>query len=76
MVAVVCQPDRPVGRKQIITPPPTKSCAMQHGIDVLQPEKIKHNTEFAEELQSYDAEYFVVIAYGKILPQCILDIPR
>lgn len=72
-VAVVTNPDRPVGRKQLLTPPPAKIDALRAKIPVFQPEKI--NGEFLKELKRYGAECFVVAAYGKILPKEVLAIP-
>lgn len=76
-VALVCNPDRPMGRKMIITPPPTKEMVLRKrllAIDILQPEKI--NEEFLNKLKSYEADFFVVAAYAKILPNSLLTIPR
>jgi len=73
--AVVTQPDRPQGRKLIITPPPAKLWAEQNGIPVLQPESVNSET-FIAELNSYAPEFFVVVAYGKILPEKVLAIPQ
>jgi len=77
-LALVCNPDRPAGRKMIVTPPPTKEVVLRKGlfkeIDVLQPEKI--NEEFLSKLKSYEADFFVVAAYAKILPSPLLTIPR
>lgn len=73
--AVVCQPDKPVGRKQILTPPETKVYALEHNIMVLQPESLK-KPEAIEALQKLEADLFVVVAYGKIIPQSILDLPK
>jgi methionyl-tRNA formyltransferase len=73
LAAVVTQPDKPVGRSQALTPPQAKSLALQRGIPVLQPEKIRHCTQ---ELVALQPDVFVVIAYGQILPQSVLDIPR
>ena len=75
ILLVVTQPDKPVGRKQILTPPPVKELALQHGIEVYQPEKLKTDEAY-EKLASYDADFFVVAAYGKILPKRILDLPK
>jgi methionyl-tRNA formyltransferase len=76
--AVVTQPDRPVGRKQIITQSPTKRCALEHGIPVVQPERIRsHEAEFLREiavLGPYDLA--VVVAFGQILPKTVLSLPR
>jgi methionyl-tRNA formyltransferase len=73
--ALVCNPDRPVGRKHIITPPDTKRLIHERGlsIDVLQPEKLK---EVESLLVALELDFFVVAAYAKIIPQSILDIPR
>lgn len=65
-VLVVCNPDKPVGRKKIITPPPTKLLAIQHNIPVSQPEKLE-----VDKLS--DAEFAIVAAYSKILPKKIID---
>jgi methionyl-tRNA formyltransferase len=73
--AVVTQEDKPVGRKQVIMPPPVKVMALQNGIPVLQPSKINGNIEFEHALNQLEPDFFVVTAYGKILPKNILDIP-
>jgi len=73
VVAVFTQPDKPVGRKQIMTPPPTKVVAQKFNIPVFQPEKIK---EELENISNLGADLIVVIAYGKIIPQSILDLPK
>jgi methionyl-tRNA formyltransferase len=75
VVAVLCQPDRPRGRGQKITPPPTKILAAEHGIPVLQPPKLR-NTEIASELAALRPDVAVVAAYGKILPSDVLEVPR
>ena len=76
IVAVVCQPDKPVGRKRRLTPPDTKITALKHNIEVLQPEKIRRNKEFKSYLKKLEPDFLVVIAYGKILPNSILKIPK
>ena len=76
-VALVCNPDRPIGRKMIVTPPPTKEVVLRKSlleIDVLQPEKI--NEEFLNKLGSYEADFYIVAAYAKILPAELLNIPK
>lgn len=73
---VVTQPDRPVGRKQILTPPPVKQTALIHGIAVTQPEKIKTNAEFRGLLEAIRPDAIVVVAYGRIIPKWMLDLPR
>jgi len=75
VVAVVCQPDKPIGRKKKLTRPPTKIFAESLNIPVLQPPKIKNNEEFLEELKSHSPELICVTAYGKILPKDVLDLP-
>ncbi len=73
VVGILTAPDRPVGRKQVLTAPAVKMWAQQHNIPVLQPEKLRGNTETLEQLQSFQADFLVVVAYGKILPQEILS---
>lgn len=70
VVAVVTQPDRPVGRKHDLIAPPVKQLALQKGIQILQPETLK------EKREQPDADMFVVVAYGLLIPQRILDRPR
>ncbi len=72
---VVTQPDQPSGRKMLIIPSPVKSWAMERNIPVLQPEKLS-DPNFIETLKKYNCDVFIVMAYGKIIPQEILDIPR
>jgi len=72
--AVVTQPDRPVGRKRIITSPPVKKVALENGLPVFQPEKIR-DEEFVNTLRSYKPDLIVVAAFGRILPGKILEIP-
>ncbi|MFO1462991.1 MAG: methionyl-tRNA formyltransferase [bacterium] len=73
--AVVTQPDRPKGRGQVLSPPAVKSAALDLGIPVLQPEKIR-TPEFAAQLAALRPDLLVVVAYGKILPAEILQIPK
>ena len=75
VVAVVAQPDKPVGRKQDLTPPPTKRLALEHGVPVLQPKRIREPAAVAE-LAVIQADVIVVMAYGQILPKALLDLPR
>lgn len=75
VASVVCQPDKPVGRKKIIMAPATKALAEKNGIEVYQPKSLKKN-DAVVQLASYEADVFVVVAYGKIIPQTILDIPK
>jgi len=74
ITAVVTQPDRPRGRSRELLPPPVKVCAMEHGIPVLQPVRIKKQ-EAVAELMKYPADIYIVAAFGQILSQEILDIP-
>lgn len=71
----VTQPDKPVGRKRIITPSPVKVFALENGIDVYQPATLKDEA-FEELLQKLAPELIVVVAYGKILPKYVLDFPK
>ncbi len=75
VVAVVTQPDRPVGRKKILTPPPVKVAAEQHGIPVLQPEKLRDSEEL-EQIIKLEPDLIVTAAYGQILPKKLLDAPK
>ena len=75
VVGVVTQTDKPVGRKQIVTPSPIKVLAEENGIPVLQPVKLKNNPEFLEQLRELNPDVIVVVVYGKILPQEVLDVP-
>lgn len=75
VAAVFAQPDKPVGRKHIITAPPVKVCAEKHGITVYQPNTLRDGK--AEEiLKEIAPDAIVVVAYGKILPKEILEIPK
>ena len=73
-IVVITQPDRPQGRKMIITPPPAKVWAQVHGIPVLQPEKL--DADFLATLKDFDLDISVFAAYGKIVPQMISDLPK
>lgn len=75
VVAVYTQPDRPAGRGRKLRASPVKDVALQHDIPVLQPENLKE-TEAQDELRIFNADVMVVAAYGLILPQVVLDIPR
>ena len=72
--AVVTQPDKPRGRGYAMTPPPVKVCAAEAGIPVLQPATLR-DEHIAAELAGYAPQVIVVVAYGKILPKNILDLP-
>jgi methionyl-tRNA formyltransferase len=74
LIGVVTQPDRPAGRKGKITPPPVKTVALEAGIPVYQPEKVRAG-EAIRQLQQWQPEVYVVAAFGQILSQDVLDIP-
>jgi len=74
VLGLVTQPDKPVGRKQTLTPPKVKEIAEEAGLLVLQPEKAGDLT-FIEEVKNLEPELIVVIAYGQILKQALIDIP-
>lgn len=71
---IVAAPDKRRGRGLILTPPPAKVWAEQNGIPVLQPEKL--DSDFIRQLSNVNCQLFIVVAYGKILPQEIIDIPQ
>jgi len=75
IVAVYTQPDRPSGRGKKLKPGPVKQLAEQHGLPVMQPVSLK-SAEAQEQLQAFDADLMVVVAYGLILPQVVLDTLR
>ncbi len=75
VVAVFSQPDKPQGRKQILTAPEVKVCAQKYNIPVYQPATLK-NGESTQLLRELAPELIVVVAYGKLIPQEILDIPK
>ncbi len=70
---VVTQPDRPVGRKKVLTPPPVKVLAQAHGIAVLQPERLSE-PGVEEAIRAVASDFIVVAAFGQLLPRSILDI--
>lgn len=72
--AVYTQPDKPQGRKQILTAPPVKTLALEHDIPVFQPNTLKNEDEQAC-LRELAPEVIIVVAYGKLLPKAVLDIP-
>lgn len=75
VTAVVTQPDKPKGRSKELVPPPVKAYALTQNLTVLQPEKIK-TPEAVEELKNYEADLFVVAAFGQILSKEILEMPK
>ena len=74
IVAVVTQSDKPKGRGNKLTAPPVKEFALNHGIEVLQPDRIR-TPEFEMKIREINPDLFVTVAYGKIIPKNILDIP-
>lgn len=73
VVGVITQPDKPAGRKLVLTPPEVKVRALAAGLTVLQPPKIRH---IVDELKAFEADVAVVVAYGQILPKSVLEVPR
>ena len=73
---VLSQPDMPKGRGGKVQFTPVKELALSLGIEVYQPQRFKDNQEAYEKLSAHNPDFFAVVAYGKILPQVILDIPR
>jgi methionyl-tRNA formyltransferase len=74
IMAVMTQPDRPAGRGRKLTPPPVKVCAREHNLPVLQPESLR-DSAIQQQLEDLKPDCMVVVAYGLILPQAVLDIP-
>jgi methionyl-tRNA formyltransferase len=75
VVAVYTQPDRPAGRGRKLAASPVKQCARAAGIDVYQPESLR-DTDIQQQLRSHQADVMVVVAYGLLLPEAVLLIPR
>ena len=75
VVGVVSQPNRPAGRGRELTPPPIAILAREKKIPLFQPEKIKNNSEFLKEIKDLSPDLMVIVAYGKILPKELLDLP-
>ncbi|TDF98366.1 methionyl-tRNA formyltransferase [Paenibacillus piri] len=75
VVGVVTQPDRPVGRKRLLTPTPVKVEAERHGIPVLQPERLRR-PESVEAVRALQPDLIVSAAYGQILPKSVLELPK
>ncbi|HIC58369.1 MAG TPA: methionyl-tRNA formyltransferase, partial [Acidobacteria bacterium] len=77
VVGVVTQPDRPRGRGRQLTYSPVKQCALDTGVPVFQPERAQiRNSDFLTQLRSLNADLSVVVAYGRILPDPVLEAPR
>ena len=72
---IVTQPDRPVGRGMELSASPVKREALRMNVPVLQPEKIRNNEEFRAQLESVRPEAIIVVGYGRIIPQWMLDLP-
>ncbi|MCC6392410.1 MAG: methionyl-tRNA formyltransferase [Bryobacterales bacterium] len=75
VAAVYTQPDRPKGRGRQLLPSPVKECALVHGLRVEQPERMRR-PEVVEQLKAIEADAMVVVGYGQIIPQTIIDLPR
>ena len=75
VVGVVTQPDKPVGRARMLTPPPVKEIALEEKIPCFQPASVK-NEEFFATIQGFQPDISVVVAYGHILPARVIDMPR
>lgn len=75
LVGVVTQPDRPVGRKRVLTPPPVKAEALRLGLPVIQPEKLKGSIEL-EEIKALAPDLIVTAAFGQLLPKELLEVPE
>lgn len=73
---VVSNPDKPFWRDQALKPTPVKILALEAWIPVLTPWKIKSNNEFLDTISGFNCDYFVVVAYGRILPLALLEIPK
>ncbi len=76
VLAVVTPPDKPQGRKMILTPPPVKVEALKYNIPVFQTKSIRKDEELIKKLKDLNPDFFVTFAYGQILSQEVLDIPR
>ncbi len=75
IVGVATQPDRPKGRGRKLLPPPVKESALKLGIKIFQPERVK-DPEFIDKVSELSPDFIVVAAYGQILPQNLLDLPK
>ena len=73
---IVTGEDKPIGRHQVLTANEVKTLALENNIPVFQPARVRGNTEFLEEIKTFDVDYLVVVAYGKILPLELLQIPK
>jgi methionyl-tRNA formyltransferase len=75
VVAAVCQPDRPKGRGNKIVAPPVKQTAVEHGIPVLQPEKLARSPEIVQAMRDLKPDVIVMVAFGQILKEVVLQLP-
>src|SRR6266699_1041807 len=75
VLTLVTQPDRPKGRGQVLSPSPAKEAALAHDLPVFQPERIRR-PEVVDRLAQMKAEAMVVVGYGQIIPQAIIDLPQ
>src|SRR5438046_10242016 len=73
---VICQPDRPSGRGQPIKAPEVKQRAVELNLPVIQPPSIKNNAELRAKLEDLTPEAIIVVAYGRLIPKVMLDLPR
>ena len=76
IIGVVTNPDKPKGRGMKMVASPVKEFAIEKGLKIYQPLKVRNNTEFIEEIKDLNPDVICVVAYGKILPKEILDIPK
>ena len=76
VLAVVTNPDKPKGRGMKMIASPVKEFALEKNLKIYQPTKVRNNTEFIEEIKSLNPDLLCVVAYGKILPKELLDIPK
>lgn len=76
ILGVVTNPDRPKGRGMKLVASPVKEFAIEKNLEIFQPEKVRKNEEFIEQIKNLNPDVICVVAYGKILPKEILDIPR
>jgi len=76
VIAVVTQPDRPKGRGEILTSSPIKMAALRRSIPLFQPERIRKEPDFIQQLARLEPDVIIVVAFGQILPEAVLKIPR
>ena len=75
VVAVVTAPNSKLGKKQVLTPSPVSILATELGLNILKPETVKSNAELTKTLAAFNADIFIVVSYGKILPLDIINLP-